>query len=54
MKDATYLATLFQEAVEQVGKDNVVQIITNNASNNVLAGGWIEDEFPNIFWTQVL
>jgi len=29
----------------------VVQIITNSASNNVLYGGFIKDEYPKIFWT---
>ena len=42
---------LFKEEIEGVGRENVVQIITDSASNNVLVGGLIEDEYPTIFWT---
>ncbi|XP_059073592.1 uncharacterized protein LOC131855961 [Cryptomeria japonica] len=51
VKDTTYIAGLFREAIEQVGRNNVVQIITDNAANNALAGDRITNEFPNIFWT---
>jgi hypothetical protein len=50
-KDGPYLMGLLKEAIEEVGRENVVQIITDSASNNVLAGGLIEDEYPTIFWT---
>ena len=50
-KDGLYLMGLFKEAIEEVGRENVVQIVTDSASNNVLAGGLIEDEYPTIFWT---
>lgn len=42
-KDGPYLTGL-KEAVEEVRRENVVQIITNGASNNVLDGRLIEDE----------
>ena len=42
---------LFKEATDKVGRENVVQIVTNNASNNVLVGVLIEDEYTTIFWT---
>ena len=50
-KDGPYLMGLFKEAIDEVGRENVVQIVTDSASNNVLAGGLIEDEYPTIFWT---
>jgi len=50
-KDGSYLMGLFKEAIEEVGRENVVQIITDSASNNVLVGGLIEHEYPTIFWT---
>ena len=50
-KYGPYLTCLLKEAIEEVGRENMVQIITDSASNNVLAGGLIEDEYPTIFWT---
>eukprot|EP00253_Pinus_taeda_P016332 PITA_16332 len=50
-KDGPYLTGLLREAIEEVGRENVVQIVTDSASNNILAGGLIEDEYPTIFWT---
>lgn len=38
VKDATMLFKLLDEMVEEVGEKNVVQVITDNASNIVKAG----------------
>ncbi|KAJ0255168.1 hypothetical protein HA466_0099650 [Hirschfeldia incana] len=38
VKDATFLFKLLDEMVEEVGEKNVVQVITDNASNYVKAG----------------
>jgi len=37
--------------IEEVGRQNVVQIITDNAANCKGAGLIIESEYDNIFWT---
>ena len=51
VKDAHMLLQLLDEVVEEVGVENVVQIITDNASNYVLAGKLLEEKHPTIFWT---
>ena len=43
VKDGHLLFQLLDEVVEEVGVANVVQIITDNASNYVLAGKLLED-----------
>lgn len=37
--------------INEVGHKNVVQIITDNASNCKAAGEIIESTFPHIYWT---
>lgn len=39
------------EVVEEVGVANVVQVITDNASNYVLVGKLLEEKHKTIFWT---
>ncbi|XP_070025121.1 uncharacterized protein [Nicotiana sylvestris] len=34
-----------------VGPENVVQVVTDNASENKKAGGMLKGVFPNIYWT---
>eukprot|EP00253_Pinus_taeda_P014087 PITA_14087 len=51
VKDGHLLFQLLDEAVEEVGVANVVQIITGNASNYVLAGKLLEEKHMTIFWT---
>ena len=51
MKDENLLFCLLDEVVEEVGAGNVVQIITDNASNYVLAGKMLEEKNKTIFWT---
>ncbi|KAH7422553.1 hypothetical protein KP509_12G013900 [Ceratopteris richardii] len=40
-----------KSAILEVGAENVVQVITDNASNCKRMGEMIEDEFPKILWT---
>jgi len=40
-----------RQAILDVGAENVVQVITDNASNCVAMGKMVEDEFPSICWT---
>ncbi|XP_059063516.1 uncharacterized protein LOC131856134 [Cryptomeria japonica] len=37
-KNATYLCEQIEEVIEDVGEENVVQVVTNNAANYVAAG----------------
>ncbi|XP_061353542.1 uncharacterized protein LOC133298288 [Gastrolobium bilobum] len=45
---------LLKEVIQDVGEANVVQVITDNASNYKGAGQLIEQEFPIITWTPCL
>ncbi|KAK2649320.1 hypothetical protein Ddye_016809 [Dipteronia dyeriana] len=42
---------LLSQFVEKIGVDNVVQVVTDRASNNVLVGRFLEAKYPNLFWT---
>ncbi|XP_066351611.1 uncharacterized protein [Miscanthus floridulus] len=42
---------LVDKAIEDVGAENVVQIVTDNASNNMGAKTLLHLKRPNIFWT---
>jgi type III secretory pathway lipoprotein EscJ len=39
------------KAIEDIGPENVVQVVTDNASNNMGAKKLLEEKRPNIFWT---
>ncbi|KAK2397863.1 hypothetical protein QL285_059395 [Trifolium repens] len=34
-----------------VGAENVVQVVSDNGSNYVLAGKYLEEKYPRLFWT---
>ena len=51
VKDANLLFRLLDDVVEEVGVENVVQVITDNASNYVAASKLLEDKHPTIWWT---
>jgi len=51
IKDKNYIAKHMRDVVMEVGADNVVQIITDNATVCKAAGMLIELEFPSIYWT---
>ena len=50
VKDAQLLFHLLDEVVEEVRVQNVVQVITDNASNYVAAGRLLEEKHPTIWW----
>ncbi|KAG5531582.1 hypothetical protein RHGRI_026259 [Rhododendron griersonianum] len=50
-KDKTFIAKLLGEVINEVGSQNVVQVITNNAPVCSAAGSIIEGIYPKIFWT---
>ncbi|KAH6775608.1 hAT transposon superfamily protein, partial [Perilla frutescens var. hirtella] len=39
------------QCIDEVGPDNVVQIVTDNASNNIGAAKLLKEKRPTIFWT---
>ncbi|XP_062183916.1 uncharacterized protein LOC133887918 [Phragmites australis] len=51
VKTKEYIAEKLKSVIEEVGRQNVVQIITDNATNCKGAGLLIEAEYENIFWT---
>jgi hypothetical protein len=48
---ATMLADLLQEKIEDIGKDNVVQVVTDNGANYKAAGKILMDRIPTLFWS---
>ncbi|XP_026433089.1 uncharacterized protein LOC113330501 [Papaver somniferum] len=50
-KDKVFIANFLKETINEVGADNVVQVITDNAPVCKSAGLLIETHFPHIFWT---
>ncbi|XP_039827515.1 uncharacterized protein LOC120689274 [Panicum virgatum] len=49
--NATMLADLLQKEIEKVGKEHVVQIITDNGTNFKAAGRILMERIPHLFWT---
>ena len=48
IKDAAYITDKFCEQIEKVGANNIVQIITDSASNCVAARKLIAEKYPHI------
>jgi len=42
---------LFREVVLYVGVENIVHMVIDNATNYVVAGKLLMEEFPSIFWS---
>ncbi|XP_057865649.2 uncharacterized protein LOC131073259 isoform X2 [Cryptomeria japonica] len=51
LKDSPFIANILFQAIEQVGPQNVVQVITDNAKNCRAAGLLVEERYKHIFWT---
>lgn len=51
MKTGEMIAEMIIECIKEVGHENVVQVVTDNASNCVKAGALISAKYPTIFWT---
>lgn len=51
MKTGQKLFELLDSFVEEIGESNVVQLVTDNGSNYVLAGKHLQVSRPKIFWT---
>jgi hypothetical protein len=51
VKDSNFIAEILIVAIEQVGPENVVQVITDNAPVCKVAGLIVEGRYNHIFWT---
>ncbi|XP_039778171.1 uncharacterized protein LOC120645455 [Panicum virgatum] len=47
----TCIGQLVDKAIEDIGPENVVQVVTDNASNNMGAKKLLLEKRPHIFWT---
>lgn len=54
VKDADYLAKVIAEHIDDIGPDNVVLVVTDNASVCVAAGERLQDAYPKIMWVGCL
>lgn len=51
IKDANQMFELLDSMVEEIGEDNVVQVVTDGASNLVAAGKLLEAKRKKLFWS---
>ena len=51
VKSAQLICEMMEEIVQEVGEENVVQIVTDNAANYMAAGRLFESRHPTIFWS---
>lgn len=53
-EDAMYLFKLLDKVVEEMGEENIVQVITDNTPSYQAAGKMLEEKRKNLFWTPCL
>ncbi|TXG63545.1 hypothetical protein EZV62_010539 [Acer yangbiense] len=46
-----HICNYILNAIEEVGPENVVQVVTDNASNNIAAAKMLKEKMSSIFWT---
>ena len=51
IKDVTLLCELLDGFIQEIGPQNVVQVITDNAANYVVVGRSLMMTHPTLFWT---
>jgi hypothetical protein len=51
VKTAEYIFRILDEAIQEVGVENVVHVVTDNASNCVGAGKMLMEKHKTIYWT---
>jgi hypothetical protein len=49
VKDASLLCDLLDEFIREVGPQHVVQVITDNTANYVVAGRMLMQRYPTLF-----
>ncbi|XP_050387268.1 uncharacterized protein LOC126803514 [Argentina anserina] len=45
-----YIFTYIENCIQEVGPQNVIQVVTDNASNNMAAAKNLQETRPHIFW----
>ncbi|XP_050385846.1 uncharacterized protein LOC126802279 [Argentina anserina] len=50
-KDHKLIAKFLKKAIKEIGYENVVQVVTDNAPVCSKAGALVESKYPTIFWT---
>jgi hypothetical protein len=51
VKDATLLCKLLDEFIQEIGPQNVVQVITDNVANYIATSMLLMLRYPTLFWT---
>jgi hypothetical protein len=51
IKTKEYIFQRMLETIDLIGAGNIVQVVTDNASNCRGAGLMVEQKYPHIFWT---
>ncbi|XP_059075804.1 uncharacterized protein LOC131043866 [Cryptomeria japonica] len=51
VKNAAYLCEAIEEVIDEVGEENVVQVVTDNAASYVAVGKLLMERHPKIFWS---
>eukprot|EP00267_Zea_mays_P045068 XP_020397306.1 uncharacterized protein LOC103634292 [Zea mays] len=49
--DAYMLADLLEKKVDEIGRDKVVQVVTDNGANYKVAGKLLMERIPTLFWS---
>jgi hypothetical protein len=49
-KDGRYIFELVDKCIEEIGVQNVVQVVTDNAKLNEAATSLLKAKHPSIFW----
>jgi hypothetical protein len=49
--NATMLADLLEEKIQEIGQDKVVQVVTDNGANYKAAGQLLMQRLPTLYWT---
>ncbi|CAH9122599.1 unnamed protein product [Cuscuta epithymum] len=50
-QDASLLASLLEKQIQKIGKENVIQVVTDNGANYKAAGKLLEQRIPTLSWT---
>lgn len=51
VKDAEFLCELLDGFIQEIGPQHVVQVITDNVVNYVVASRLFMSKYPTLFWT---
>ncbi|CAM8937151.1 unnamed protein product [Rhodiola kirilowii] len=51
VQDANMLADMFEEQINLIGREHVVQVVTDNGANFKAAGGKLCRRIPTLYWT---